>query len=162
MWQKLRGRPAFALLAVGCLGLVGTGMVIQELDSIQPCPLCIFQRLLYLVIALWALLGLVLPRAHRAALVLTGLTALGGVATAGYQTWLQWVNDPALECSYTDPNLIERLVDWLGTRLPSLFLATGFCSSRDWTLFDLSMANWSLICFLAILGWLGVVSWRRA
>ncbi|MDE2585306.1 MAG: disulfide bond formation protein B, partial [Betaproteobacteria bacterium] len=49
--HRLAGRTGFLLLAVGSIGLVGTGLFIQELDHLQPCPLCIFQRLLYLQIA---------------------------------------------------------------------------------------------------------------
>ncbi|EXI73225.1 MAG: Disulfide bond formation protein DsbB [Candidatus Accumulibacter sp. SK-11] len=32
-----------------------------------------------------------------------------------------------------------------------MFLATGFCSSKDWILLGLSMANWSALCFIAFL-----------
>jgi len=31
---------------------------------------------------------------------------------------------------------------------PTLFLATGFCASRDWELFGLSIANWSVVAFV--------------
>ncbi|HAY29664.1 MAG TPA: disulfide bond formation protein B, partial [Candidatus Accumulibacter sp.] len=46
---------------------------------------------------------------------------------------------------------IERIVDWFGTLWPQMFLATGFCSSKDWVLLGLSMANWSVLCFIAFL-----------
>ena len=54
------------------------------------------------------------------------------MAVAGYQTWMQAFPHLATECGYSDPNAIERLVDWLGMQWPSLFLATGFCTSREW------------------------------
>jgi disulfide bond formation protein DsbB len=53
------------------------------------------------------------------------------------------------ECSYTEPNLIERLVFWLGEYWEFMFLATGMCSAKDWTFLGLSMANWSIPCFAA-------------
>jgi disulfide bond formation protein DsbB len=59
----------------------------------------------------------------------------------------------AKECSYTDPNLIERLVDWLGMQAPSMFMATGFCTSKEWVFLGLSMANWSCLVFLGIVGY---------
>jgi disulfide bond formation protein DsbB len=70
----------------------------------------------------------------------------------------------APECSFTDPNMIERLVDWLGMEWPSLFLATGFCTSRDWELFGLSMANWSVLVFAGIVAyvWLFLLRKQRA
>jgi disulfide bond formation protein DsbB len=46
--------------------------------------------------------------------------------------------------------LIERLVDTLGMQWPSLLMATGFCSSKEWVFLGLSMANWSLLLFSGI------------
>ncbi len=67
----------------------------------------------------------------------------------------------ATECGYSDPNLIERLVDWLGMQWPSLFLATGFCTSRDWEFLALSMANWSLLVFAGIVGYAALLFMRK-
>lgn len=67
----------------------------------------------------------------------------------------------ATECGYAEPNMIERLVDWLGMQWPSMFLATGFCSSRDWVFLDLSMANWSLLMFAGIVVYAGMLIVRR-
>lgn len=47
--------------------------------------------------------------------------------------------------------LIERIVDWFGVRWPAMFMASGFCSSKDWVFLGLSMANWSVLCFFAFL-----------
>ncbi len=135
-------------MVVGVVGLIGGGMVIQSLYRLSPCPLCIFQRLLYVVIGVVALAGVLWPRAGRVWAGGVVLIALGGVATAAYQSWMQAFPHLAPECSYTDPNLIERLVDWLGMQWPTLFLATGFCASRDWELFGLSIANWSVVAFV--------------
>lgn len=145
--NRVPPRAWFALLAAGSIGLVGVGMWMQVALRLQPCPLCIFQRVLYLVIGVWALVGLLLPGARRLWAGLIVLVGLGGAGVAGYQTWMQAYPDLAKECSYTDPNLIERLVDWLGMRWPSLFMATGFCTSREWEFLGLSMANWSLVVF---------------
>ena len=143
------------------LGLVAAGMVLQSIYRLAPCPLCIFQRVLYLVVGALALCGAIFPVIGRffAALVFT--VALGGFATAAYQTWMQAYPELASECSYTDPNLIERLVDWLGMQWPDWFLATGFCTSREWELFGLSLANWSCLVFAGIVGYTWLLLLRR-
>ena len=87
--------------------------------------------------------------ASLSALAIGGL-ALLGVGIAAFQTWMQAFPDLAPECGFTDPDVIERLVDWLGMEWPSLFLATGFCSSKEWVFLGLSMANWSLLLFAGI------------
>lgn len=146
-FERISPRQGLLILGVGALGLVGSGLVIQEIYRIDPCPLCIFQRLLYMVFGSVALLAALLPRGQRGiALGLAGVTVVG-LLTALYQTIMQAFPNIVTECSYTDQGPIERLVDWLGMQYPPLFLATGFCSSRDWEFLGLSMANWSLVCF---------------
>lgn len=158
-WKSLPNRVWFAVLALGSWGLVGVGMELQALLRLSPCPLCIFQRLLYLVLGALALFGLFWPRGRRLLAGAIMAIATGGFATAAYQTWMQAFPHLAPECSFTDPNAIERLVDQLGMLWPSLFLATGFCTSREWEFLSLSMANWSMLIFAgiaALAAWLTV------
>ncbi|MDP3440183.1 MAG: disulfide bond formation protein B [Azonexus sp.] len=161
-FSKVPIRAWFATLALGCVGLVAIGMELQAMLRLAPCPFCIFQRLLYLVIAGVALLGFLLPTLHLAWAGLIGLLALLGAAVAGYQSWMQAFPELATECGYAEPNVIERLVDWLGMQWPSMFLATGFCTSRDWVFLGLSMANWSFLVFAGIVGYTIVFLSRKA
>lgn len=161
VWARVPVRAWFASLALGVVGLVAVGMELQHLLRLSPCPLCIFQRLLYLLIGGLALGGALLPAGRPLWCGLIGVVAAGGVAVAGYQTWMQAYPHLAPECSFTDPNAIERLVDWLGMAWPSLFLATGFCTSREWEMFGLSMANWSLLIFAGIVGYVVLLARRR-
>jgi len=161
LWSKVPLRAWFATLALGCFGLVGIGIELQALLRIAPCPLCIFQRLLYMAIGGVALAGFLLPVSRFLWLAAIAMLALLGVGVAGYQTWMQAFPHLAPECSFTDPNLIESLVDWLGMQWPDLFLATGFCSSRDWVFLDLSMANWSFLVYLGIVGYVALLLGKK-
>lgn len=143
-------RGAFALIFLASVGLVAAGLVIGELMRLNPCPLCIFQRILYLLIAFWALCGVVAPGARKTWGLLIAATAAGGIATAVYQTWMQLYPELAVQCGYGEMNLIEKLVDWLGMQWPLMFMATGFCTSKE-SILGLTMANWSIPCFLAFL-----------
>ncbi len=153
MWSKVPVRAWFATLGLGCLGLVAVGMELQHLLRLAPCPFCVFQRLLYAAIGLLGLIGFALPAGRLLwSALIAGLAGLG-FGVAAYQTWMQAYPHLAPECSFTDPNAIERLVDWLGMQMPSLFLATGFCTSREWEFLGLSMANWSTLFFAGIAGY---------
>lgn len=156
-------RVMLSAVSVTSLALVVLAVGMGELLRLAACPLCIFQRVLYLVLTALALAAALLPQGRgRTLVVLVALAvALGGVAAAGWQSWLQAFPDPALECSYNDPNMIERLVDWLGMQWPRMFMATGFCSSKEWTLVGLSMANWSVLSFLLLAGGLVMGMKRR-
>ena len=159
--SKVPVRAWFATLSLGCFGLVAIGMELQSMLRLAPCPFCIFQRLLYLVIGGLALLGFLWPVVRLAWAGLIGLLALLGAGVAAYQTWMQAFPELATECGYAEPNVIERLVDWLGMQWPSMFLATGFCTSKEWVFLSLSMANWSLLIFASIVGYAVVFLTRK-
>jgi disulfide bond formation protein DsbB len=160
-WRELPVRAWFAALALGMFGLVAVGIELQYLLRLAPCPLCIFQRLLYIVVGLVALAGVLRPGGRLPWSLLIAALALGGMAVAGYQSWMQAFPHLVTECGYSDPNLIERLVDWLGMQWPALFLATGFCTSREWEFLGLSMANWSLLVFAGIVGYAMLLATRK-
>lgn len=153
VFSKVPLRAWLATLALGSLGLVAVGMELQTLLRLAPCPFCIFQRLLYMVIGVLALAGVILPIGRLLWLGAIALLALMGAGVAGYQSWMQAFPHLVNECGFSDPNAIERLVDWLGMLWPSFFLATGFCSSREWVFLELSMANWSFLIYLGIVAY---------
>jgi disulfide bond formation protein DsbB len=140
----------FAGLVTVSLSLLAAGLVIGEFARLNPCHLCIFQRLLYMVLAFFALCGVLLPGWRRVWCVLSGLTAVGGVIAAVQQSWMQYAPQLVNECGFGDPTLVERIVNWLGTQWPSMFMVTGFCTTKDWIFLGLSMANWSILCFLLL------------
>lgn len=160
----LSPRAGFALIAFAATALVAAGVVIGEVMRLNPCPLCIFQRVLYLVVAALALPGVALPAARRLWGLLVAAAAAGGVATAAYQSWMQLYPEAARSCGAGEMNLIERFVDWIGMQWPYMFMATGFCTTKE-SILGLTMANWSIPCFLAFLVaglWVGFGRLRRA
>lgn len=145
-----------ALVALTSLGLTAW------LD-LSPCHLCIFQRLLFMVMTLLALVAM--PR-NLFGLLAAGLfaaTAVAGIATATYQSWLQLQPLDTISCIGGEMGPIERLVEWLGLQSPDLFMASGFCEDTELVILGLSLANWALLTFAAMLTaalWLFVVRLR--
>ena len=159
--MRFSTRFYFALLAAVSAGLLVSGLVLGELLRLQPCYLCNFQRLVYIVMAAIALCGVFLPRARRLWCGLFSLAAFAGVITAAQQSWMQYSPDPMVECGFGDPTLVERIVDWLGMQWPFMFMVTGFCSNKDWVFLGLSLANWSGVCFFALFVAAGFLFFRR-
>lgn len=148
----IRAAPRLIWLALGLTGAalaVGSLLLTTWLD-LQPCHLCIFQRLLFMLIAITGLTAAVIPAGRLAGLFTLPLAA-AGVGTAGYQSWLQKQPADLVSCIAGEPGLIERLVEWLGQQVPALFLATGFCEDEALVILGLSLANWALVVFLATL-----------
>ncbi len=148
--MRFSSRSVFFLLTVTPLALLGAGLLLGEWLRLQPCYLCNFQRFLYLVLAFFALCGVVMPGWRRLWSALIGLAALGGVATAGQQSWMQYAPQLATECGFGDPTLLEQVVNWLSLKWPAMFMVTGFCTQKDWVFLGFSLANWSVVCFLLL------------
>lgn len=149
--MRISDRLAFGGLAIVSLGLLASGLTLGEVFRLQPCYWCNFQRLLYMALAWVGLCGALFPGWRRLWGALGALAAFGGILAAGKQSWMQYAPQDAVECGFGDPTLIERLVDWLGRLWPSMFMVTGLCKEKDWVFLGLSLANWSGLCFFALL-----------
>jgi disulfide bond formation protein DsbB len=153
-------RHVWILLALVCAGAVFLSFGLTAWLNLNPCYLCIFQRTLFMLLALLAALA-VLGRVL--AWVSGPLFVLGcgiGIGAAAYQTWLQLQPPGSISCLGGQPGPIEGLVEWLGQQMPSLFLATGFCEDKELTILGLSLANWALAAFAACLAAAGWALWR--
>jgi len=152
------GRQLLSAMALSALGLIASAIVLTEWLRLNPCHLCIFQRILHLGLALcFALASLSYQRTgQRRFWVLAGwVIAVAGMGVAGFQSWEQWYPELVGGCTGAEPGLIEQLVEWLGIRWPRLFMATGFCDSKELVILGLSLANWS---FLAYAGFTAMAS----
>ena len=133
------------------LGLVGGGVVLAQTMNLAACPLCVLQRMLYLLLALEAALVMSFVRsspAFRIAAIPMLCTALAGVGIAAYQTWLQRFAK-GVSCTADQP-WWEQFVNWAGSQWPLLFEASGLCSEAGWRFLSLSIAEWSLMAFSAM------------
>ncbi len=144
-------RSLFAVTGIVALGLVGGGLVLANTLNLAACPLCILQRMLYLLltleaIAAWLLAGRSLPR--RAAACVMAVTALTGVGVAAYQTWLQRFAK-GVSCTADQP-WWESFVYWASEKWPLMFEASGLCSEAGWRFLGLSIAEWSLLAFISM------------
>lgn len=149
--KALTPRFIWSLLAAGSFALVAANFILTAWLDLHPCHLCIFQRLLFMIlVVLSGLAAWLSPRpASRWIGALNLPVAAGGMAVATYQSWLQVQPPGSISCLAGEPSLIEKLVEWLGQRLPEWFLATGFCEQTELNIMGLSLANWALIAFIA-------------
>jgi len=160
--SSLLPRLLWLALATACAGLAGGSLALTAWFNLHPCHLCIFQRLVYLLLAVVFLAAWWLsPRpAARGPGFLALPLAAAGLAAAIYQSWLQMQPPGSISCVAGQPGPVERLVEWLGQRLPELFLATGFCEQAELVILKLTLANWSAV-FFAVCLMLGFLAWRR-
>lgn len=143
-------RALLALIGGVCLAAVAGALVSQHVFGMQPCPWCIFQRVLYLGIAAFALLGAALRGRALHALAGVGVLALaaGGVAAAVFQ---HQVAAKDSSCAFT---FADRFLSATGLESlwPPLFQVTATCmDAAQARLLGLPFEVWSGVLFALVL-----------
>ena len=154
-------RPLFLGLFVLCAGLMGFAFFLEHVRGLEPCPLCLFQRLFIIAIGVLALLaGLHGPGRflRRVYACLLALLALGGGAVAARHVWLQHL--PADQVPECGPGL-EYMLDAfpLMEVIEEVLGGSGECAEVSWLFLGLSIPEWTLILFVLLLAgfvWLGM------
>lgn len=149
-------KAVLAGIALVCFAALAAALVSQYQFDMQPCPWCILQRLVFLLLGVVALLGALIGRLRRPlAWALLPLAAAGAAAAL----WQHFVAAASDSCNLT---LAERIVGWTGldAALPQVFVAYASCQEAAVKLFGLPYEAWSLLLFLAI-GAAAVIAARR-
>lgn len=148
---------------LACIALMGYALYAQYGLDLEPCPLCIFQRVaviaLGVVFAIAALHGPdVVGRRAYAALILTAAAAGAGVS--GRHLWLQSL--PPERVPACGPGLDYMLETFPFTEtLQTVLSGSGECAKVDWDLFGIAMPGWVLLSVVS-LGLFGLWNnWRR-
>lgn len=155
--MNVPGKRALNLAGLAaCAGLMAYALYAEHALLLQPCPLCVFQRVAVIGLGLVFLLAAVLnPRgAGRYGLaILVAVVAAAGAAVAGRHVWLQ--NLPPEEVPTCGPGLDYILDSFpLSEALRLVFTGSGECATTDWSFLGLSMPAWVLVS-LAVLGAFG-------
>lgn len=143
-----RAIPVAIVLA--CLGALAFAYIGQYGFGLEPCILCLYERIPYALAAAVALLAAVLPlkTAARAVLVaICGIIFFSGAALAFYHVGVEqhwWAaitgcgGEPAMDFT------VEDLQVWL--QRPAL----KSCDQVDWRLFGISLAGYNGLLSLAL------------
>jgi disulfide bond formation protein DsbB len=132
------------LVAVLCFGAVGAALVSQYYFDMLPCPWCTFQRLIFIVTGLLALVGALMPALlQRLLALLATVMAACGIASALWQHFVAAASD---SCALT---LADRVMQSLGLfRIaPSIFSPQASCADAAVNLLGLPYEFWSLGLF---------------
>ncbi len=154
-------RLLFLALFLTCAGLLSFGLYLQHVVGVEPCPMCIMQRYAFVLIMLLGLVAGVHNPARKGLAVHSGLLlalSIGGGYVAAQQSYIQRQPPDLAMCG---PG-IEYLVETFGLSqaLPMIFQGSGDCGSVSWTFLGLSIANWSLVCFVCIAIFAAGMLWR--
>ncbi len=145
---------AFAVCAL----LLGYAYYAQFYLGLEPCPLCVFQRIALIALAaMFALAGIHNPgrAGARVYALLIAAVALTGAAIAARHVWLQSLPQDQVPACGPDLEYMLELLP-LTEVIRKVFTGSGECAEIDWTFLGLAMPAWVLLCFV-VLGMLGTL-----
>jgi protein dithiol:quinone oxidoreductase len=153
-------RVAYLLGFLICIALLGYALYAEQYLGLAPCNLCILQRVAFVWMALWFVIGgLHAPRAGGrriyAALVVPG--ACAGIWVAARQLWLQSLPlDQVPACGAGFDMLLAQLRAHaipLSQFMTVMLRGSGDCARVTWRFLGLSMAGWTLIWYILLGVW---------
>lgn len=152
MWLYSRKISLVAFLI--CFGLLCFAAYLQYTLHLQPCPLCVIQRLCIAILALIFMVNsLYLPRARLSRWLFSFLTILIaslGSITAIRHIWLQHQPIGSVpSCSVSLDFMLQNMP--LSETFLQLLNGSGDCAIVTWQLMNMSIPEWTLIFFVVFL-----------
>jgi disulfide bond formation protein DsbB len=146
-----------------CALLMAYALYAQYVMHLEPCPLCIFQRIAVMAVGVVFLLAaLQNPKLTGARIygVLIFIAALAGMAVSARHIWIQ-AQPPGTvaACGASLDYLIQimSVTEVIG----KVFAGSGECARIEWRLLGLSMPWWVLFALIALLIWAAIVNFAR-
>jgi len=153
--QMITGLPltprfGYALGFAACAALLGFAYYLQYYEYQDPCPLCILQRVAFMVLGVLFLVAAVNGPGRAGAIVYGVLLAAAagiGAAIAARHVWLQSLpKDRIPECGPGLEYMLKKLP--FTQALEKILTGSGECAEVGWTFLGLSIAGWSLAWFV--------------
>ena len=131
----------------------------QYVEHLDPCPLCLAQRFVIMLIGLLYFLTFIIPPQklfRKIVAFFIAIVCLSGAAVSARHVYLQHL--PADEVPACGPGLEYMLQNLpLGDVFHNLFSGSGECAEITWRFLGLTMPEWTLIIFIGFflytLGW---------
>ncbi|MEO7149658.1 MAG: disulfide bond formation protein B [Rhodanobacteraceae bacterium] len=148
-------RFSYLLGFVVCAALLAYALFAEYRLGLAPCPLCIFQRIAFIWMGLWFLIGgLHAPRGNGRSVyrVLIVLGAIAGIVIAARHLWLQSL--PPDQVPACGPGLNYLLDAFpLSKVLKLVFIGSGECAVVNWRFLGMSMPFWTLVWYVLLGLW---------
>lgn len=135
-----------------CASMLGIAGYFQMIEHLEPCPLCILQRVGTLLVGVTLLLAVLHnPRTFGLKVygVVAALFAFVGAGISARHVWIQ--NLPEDQVPSCGPGLNFMLENFpLTDALDMVLRGSGECADVLWTFLGLSIPAWTGIAFIAL------------
>ncbi|MHA2937918.1 disulfide bond formation protein DsbB [Vibrio sp. RC27] len=142
-------RLSWGLLLASVILFELCALFFQHVMDLEPCVMCIYERVAMLGIGGAAIIGLISP--NTPLFRIAGLLAWLGAAVKGYLLASQHVEYQMNPSPFATCDFFVQFPSWapLNQWLPQMFEAYGDCSDIVWQWFGLSMPQWLVVIYAA-------------
>jgi protein dithiol:quinone oxidoreductase len=145
--KKITYRKIQSILAMVTVIVLLSSFYLQYAVGLQPCPLCLMQRIcVFLLLGLMGLSLGTLRKAHIVSLIQV-IIAAAGLFFASRHLWLQSLPSGQAPACMPGLDVLIQYFPWQ-TVLHALLWGAGDCAEVDWSLWGISMPGWSALYFL--------------
>lgn len=148
MVSLFTARRFHGVVALVCFALLAVAFYMEYQMMLEPCPLCMMQRIVFFSVGVVSLLSAcrARPSWHRKLAWPIIVLSLLGVALALRHLYLQ--NLPADELPACLPGLsyMVEVFPWQDV-MQAMILGTGDCGEVTWTFLGISIPGWTLVAF---------------
>jgi len=154
-WLYLAGALVVAVL-------FGAALYLEYVLRQDPCPLCMVQRVIFIVIGMLFFIAMLHNPGRTGSklyAVLIGLFSVFGIGVASRHIWIQHLpKDKVPACG---PGLDYMLQNFpMSDVLKELMHGSGECAEKGWTFLTLGIPEWSLIWYVLLGIWAVLIAIR--
>ena len=146
-------RLAYLLGAIVCAGLMGWALWLQYGLELEPCPLCVFQRIAVIATGIIFLIAAIHNPGRTGAAVYAGLTVIASGIGAALATWHVWIQaqpkGAVAACGMGLNYMLETLP--LTEVISKVLKGSGECAEQGWLFMGLAIPSWTFVFFIAMI-----------
>lgn len=147
-----RRRLAYVLGFLVCAGLMAWALWLQYGLLLEPCPLCVFQRVAVIAIGLVFLVAAVHNPGPIGAIVYAGFAFVAGAIGAALAAWQVWIQaqppGTVASCGMSLDYMLETMP--LSEVIGTVLKGSGECADQGWLFLGLAIPSWTFVFFVAM------------
>ncbi|MBN8429700.1 disulfide bond formation protein B [Microbulbifer salipaludis] len=149
-------RTTFLLMFLAVIFVLGVAFYMEYIMGLEPCPLCITQRVMFLGVGLVSLIAFLHNPSGASQIgrrlygLLVSLFAIGGLYFSARQLWLQSLpEDQVPACGPGISYMVDAFP--MAEVIKTLLTGDGNCAEVQWTMLGLSIAGWAAVGFVGLI-----------
>lgn len=160
---SLNRRVGNALGFLACAALMAYALYAEHVLGLEPCPLCIFQRVAVITLGVAFLVAAIHNPGRTGARiygVLQLLIAVAGLAIVARHVWIQAQPPGTVAACGAGLDYLMEIMP-ITDVITKVLTGSGECGKIDWTFLGLSMPWWVGISLVALAAWSALTNFRK-